>query len=239
MSGLSDFNKKLKKAMFMDEDKPFMSINKLAEYMEADAIRRRQIVKEMKKDSDFRKLRYRPVREILKRYFKSGYDSSILTAAIEKIEAKKSGSTWDDNDHPNSIMALEHLMLTSLPDLEDYDIVSDVEKVSEIELSGVTVSIKPDIYLRNKHSNKIGGIKVHIAKTKKMWLNKTSREYAAVLIKYGFISYGVDEKEIDNNACISVDVFSEDYSTSPKAYKLLVGRLEASCEEIALRWRSI
>lgn len=239
MEELSDFNKKLQKAMGMKEEKPFMSINKLAEYMEADAIRRRQIVKEMKKDSDFRKLRYKPVRDILIKYFKSGYDDSILEDAIIKVEAKKSGSTWDDSDHPNSILALKHLLGTSLPDLTDYDVVNDVSKISSIELSGVTVSIKPDIYLRNKHSKKVGGIKVHIAKTEKFWLNKTSREYAASLIKYAYIAHGIGEKEIDNNACISVDVFKENYSTSPRAYKLLLGRMEASCEEIALRWHSI
>lgn len=239
MAALSDFNKKLQKAMGMRDEKPFMSINKLAEYMEADAIRRRQIVKEMKKDSDYRKLRYKPVRDILKKYFKSGYDDSIIHEAIAKVEAKKSGSEWEDSDHPNSILALKHLLDTSLPDLDDYNFVTDINKVDKIELSDVVVSIKPDIYMRNKHSGKIGGVKVHIAKTEKIWLNKTSREYAAVLIKYGFLMHGYSEKGVDNNACISVDVFQEDYSTSPRAYKLLLGRLEASCEEIALRWDSI
>ena len=47
------------------------------------------------------------------------------------------------------------------------------------------------------------------------------------------------EKEIDNNACISLDIFQKEYSFSPAAFKRKVDALTASCEEIALRWDTI
>ena len=97
--------------------KPYISINKLAEYMTANPIRRRQIITALKKDSDFIKVRYYEVRNIIVPFFKSEYDSSILDATIKKNEEKVKDTTWTDSDDPNSILALNNLKSAELPDL--------------------------------------------------------------------------------------------------------------------------
>lgn len=215
--------------------KPYISINKLAEYMTADSIRRRQIIAALKKDSDFTKTYYSEVKNSFGGYIKSGYDTDLLNTVVDRIKAKTAATDWDKADNENSILALEGLMNIELPDLSGYEFIADMG-IKSVLLSDVTVTIKPELYLKNKANGKYGAIKSHIAKTPANRLNHENREYAATLLKYGFIDSGIDEKAIDSGACISIDLFLESYSVAPGAYRRKLAALEASCEEIALRW---
>jgi len=233
---LSEFNQNLKTALVMSNKNPYMSINRLAEYLDANSFRRKSIVKNMKADKDFMKAYYQPVYAIIPRYIRNGLDSALLKNAYKKLEAKDPDGTWETRDRKNSLLALKALQDIELPDFSDYDFVTDVEKLDKVELSGVTVGIKPELYLRNKYSDKIGALKSSIQKTEESHLTEKSRQYAATLIKWAFIEYGYEEKEIDNNACISLDVFAKGYSVAPGAYKQKVKDLESACQEIALWW---
>ena len=219
--------------------KPYISINKLAEYMTANPLRRRQIITALKKDSDFIKVRYYEVRNIIVPFFKSEYDSSILDTTIKKIEEKVKDTTWTDSDDPNSILALNNLKSAELPDLSEYSIIDDSFNLKSINIAGVDVTIKPELYFANNLTKKVGALKMHIAKTPENQLKEENRLYASTLIKYAFLQSGFSEKEIDNNACISLDIFQKEYSFSPAAFKRKVDALTASCEEIALRWDTI
>lgn len=230
---------KLVKKKVARESKPKISVNKLAEYHQATPTRRKQIIKNLKEEKDYFKVYYSEVKNSLSGFFRSGYDKARLDIAIKRIEAKKGTTEWDNRDNPNSILALKSLKRIALPDISDYDIVTDIEKIANIDLAGVDVSIKPEVYLRNKKTGKIGGIKVHIAKTEGNRLNTIGLEHAAIIMKHGFVEYGYNEKEIDNNACITIDVFQETYGVAPKAYKRSLDSLTASCEEIAARWPTL
>lgn len=218
---------------------PYITLNKLAEYMQANSTRRKQIVKSLKKDNDFQKIYYSEVKKVLSKYFKSNYEVSKIASVIRKIESKTAKSDWEKNDNANSILALKSLRDMQLPDLTNYELVTDIEKVNTIELSGVTVSIKPEIYLRNIETNRVGAIKFHLAKTANNRLSDSALTYAATLIKYGFIDYGVSENEIDDFACISVDIFHKQFCSAPKSYVRSLNALKAACEEIALWWDAI
>ena len=218
---------------------PYITVNKLAEYMQATSTRRRQIIKSLKEDKDFRKLYYAEVKNTLPGFFRSRYDHGRIDAAIKRIERKKGTTSWDGTDNPNSILALESLKNSTLPDLSNYEFVTDIEKLQNLNLQGVNISIKPEIYLRHKVSEKIGAIKAHIAKTKTNQLDSIGLQYAATIIKCGFMSLGYSESEIENRGCISIDIFQKSFDTAPRAYKRNLGALEASCEEIAARWVTI
>lgn len=219
---------------------PYISVNKLAEYMSASATRRRQIIKTLKDDKDFFKLYYSEVRNILPKYFNSGYDNRILDAVIKKIEKKKGTTSWTDSDNPNSILALECLKGTELPDLTDYEIIEFETKIDSVMLGGVKVLIRPELYLRNLYSEKVGGIKFHISKTEANRLDLVGMQYVATIIKYGLIDVGgYTDKEIDNNGCFSIDVFSQNFGTAPTAYKRKLDGLIAACEEISARWLTL
>lgn len=217
---------------------PYISAPKLAEYTLAKSTRRRQIIKNLKKDLHFLKLRYSGIRNMFSSYVRSNYDVAKIESAIKRVERRKGTTVWDMNDDPNTILALKSLKKIKLPDLSDYEILSDIDgdKVDSITLADVKVNIKPDVYLINKKNGKIGAIKMHCAKTPENRLNKTGLEYVATLIKAGFVDLGYDPKDIDIKACIAIDIFEEHYSIAPSAFKRTLNLLEASCEEIADRW---
>lgn len=225
------------------KNKPYISVNKLAEYMNASAVRRRQILRSLKSDKDFRKARYSAVRAVLKRYFESKYDNSILGNVIadmqERLEDPKGLTKWAVDDINNSIIAAESLKLAILPSFTDYDIISQTPKLDEVELGGVTVTIKPEIYLRHKVTKKIGGIKIHFSKTEGNRLNQQSMKYAATIIKYGLMANGATEANIANEACLSIDVFNKAAVSATSSYKQSIDALTAACEEIAARWDTI
>jgi len=242
---LSDFNKKLTFAMGIDSDesKPFITVTKLAEYMEASAMRRREIVKIFRDDKDFIRNYYQSVRIAIPKFFKNNYNEAILDDAINVLTKEINLSTdmtnWETTDKLNSVLALKVFKNSELPQLDDYKIVTTLPKLTTIELGGVEISIKPDLYLENKHSKKVGALKIHIAKTETSQLSLECMQYGATIIKYGFITQGIDPKEVDNNGCILLDVFRKNFGVSPAAYKRRIGALTASCEEIALRWNSL
>ena len=220
--------------------KPYISLNKMAEYMTAKSIRRRQIVKVLKKDKDFYKVYYSEVRKTLPKYFKSNYDTDIVDEAIARIEAKDPESDWDKSDFSNSIIALENIMDSNLPNLLNYEFLRKNEyEVQSIDLGGVKITIKPELFLKNKDNGKIGAIKSHIAKTPDNQLEEENRVYAATILKFALIQNGIQEKDIDNSACISYDIFKKDYSCSSNAFRRTMSAVEAACEEIVLRWDAI
>jgi len=244
MEELSEFNKKLmtaigKKGVIETHKTPYISINKLAEYMTADAIRRRQIISALKKDKDFTKNRYSEMKNILPSFFKSGYDISIAETCITKIEKKKAISEFDKQDNPNTILALECLIDTELPDLFSYTMDRKMFDLKSIKLAGLDVTIKPELYFKHNETGKVGALKVHYAKTADNRLEEQNRIFAATLLKYAFIEHGVPEKEVDIKACISLDVFLKGYSTASTSYKQKIYAMEAACEEILLRWDNV
>lgn len=235
-----DFDKKLKTAMGVSkEKKPYISINKLGEYMQASPARRQAIVKQMKEDKDWSKAYYQAIYSVIPKYIRNGYDSSILENSITDIKKRVVNSDWEKRDRDNSIIALEALIDTEFPDLSDYEFVKDLPKLDKIIVGGVIVGIKPDIYLRNKYSKKIGALKTHVQKTEANQLNENSRQYVATLIKQAFFLEDYKQKDVDSNACISIDVFAKSFSVAPSSYVKRVKDLEASCKEISLWWDAV
>ena len=216
--------------------KPRISVNKLAEYMEANALRRRQIVLQAKDPEPFITHRYSDARRALAAYIIGGYDENTLATAIAAIQAKPEGSDWQKDDRKNSITCLEIAQDADFPDLTGYDLSSlDVDRAI-VELSGVDVSVLPDVLLRHRETGRVGGIKVHIAKT--TGLSADGLKNVALVLRRYLIDRGDSEVMVDPDACFGIDVFSSSYEAAPKSYKRLMSRLEAACEEIRLRWEA-
>ncbi|UPT68716.1 MAG: hypothetical protein M0D57_08875 [Sphingobacteriales bacterium JAD_PAG50586_3] len=220
-------------------EKPYISMNKLAEFMTARPLRRKQIVKALRIDADYNKVRYSEVRNILPLYYKKEYDNTILTTCIDKIKAKTAISEWEISDNKNSILALKAILATDLPDLSNYTISNNLFKLNSMQISGVKVTLKPELYLQNKKTGKYGAIKIHFAKTLPNRLQHDNREYASVLLKYAMLEEGIESKEIENKACFSHDIFLQEYSHSPATHISKIKEIQASCHEIASLWNTL
>ncbi|WP_167618040.1 hypothetical protein [Maribellus sediminis] len=228
-------------SFFSSNSNPFITVNKLAEYMNANPTRRRQIANSFKEDKDFKKNYYQLVKTAIPKFFKSGYDVAVLNRAIrnaERMLEDASLTDWAKGDYRNSILALESLKTANLPDLSNYEVV-DLGKLDEIELAGVAVSIKPDVYLKHTKTGKYGVVKVNITKTEGNRLISNSMEYAATMLQVGLMSLGYEQSEIDHKGCFSVDIFDGNFEHSPRAYKRTVASLENACKEYSLLWDSL
>jgi hypothetical protein len=214
-----------------------ISINKLAEYMSANTLRRKQIVKDAKTPKKFIIARYSEARNAIKSYVISGFDADILTNCIISLEKKKPETPYQEDDTRNSIRALESLLSADIPDIEGCSIDLFTSDNKLVTLKGLDISVNPDLVIKDNESGRIGGMKIHISKGSQ--LSDDGRMYVATMLKYFHINCGVAEKEIEDKLCISMDVFGASYSTSPKAYKRTLHAIEAACEEIVSRWDSL
>ena len=220
----------------MKTKSPRLSVNKLAEYAIADIIRRRQIVKDAKKPQPFIEARYSDARIGIKDYFISGYDEAIIVKAITAIKMKPQVSEYQINDVKNSITGLRYVLSAELPKFENCTISEFDEKNILLNIEGLDISVYPDLIIRNNDNGKIGGLKIHLSKTHDL---SEGLFYVSTILKYFFMNTGYNEKEIDDNLCISLDVFRGKYTTSPKSYKRTMQRISALCQEVVLWWNGI
>ena len=217
--------------------KPYITINKLAEYMTANATRRKSIIKTLKNEDAFTAQRYSAAKNVVLRYFKSGYDNAILDAAVNRIKAKTPITEWEKNDNKNSVLALESMKGTPFPNLTNYTINSNVLNIKQMILGGITVYLKPEICVQNNKTGAYGLFKMHFSKNNA--LEEKNRIYAATLLKFALINSGYKVKEIEAKLCMSHDVFLGEYNPSSKTYIRIIREMEAACREIASSWDRI
>ena len=220
----------------MKTKSPRISVNKLAEYMNADVLRRRQIIRDAKYPQKFKDTRYSEARECIKEYIICQYDKSVILNEINELRGKIPETNFQKSDIKNSIDSLFKVLNTDLPDLEDCTIQLFDEVNTLINIDGLDISVYPDIILHSHTTGKIGAIKIHLSKNYDL---TEGLVYASTMVKYFFLNGGHEEKDIDDALCISVDVFRMKYSTSPRAYKRTLQRITAACQEIVSIWNTI
>lgn len=216
---------------------PRLSINKLAEYMISDVLRRRQIVKDAKNPPAFKYTRYSEARETIKAFMCSGYDEQVVDDGIRFQNTRATDSDWQIDDVRNSIYALEQVRDMALPVLPGCRLESFADENTLVNLRGLDISVYPDLTVRNTKTGRMGAVKIHIARTSP--LDVSALEYIATMLKYFYLNKGHKEKEIDDSLCIAVDVFKDNFTAAPKAYKRTISRISAACEEIVLWWDTI
>ncbi len=219
-----------------------ISINKLAEYLDSEALRRRRIIEEQKEPLEFIVTRYKEAKKAMIDFIKSGYDENIIDKAIEKLKEKKCVSDFEKNDRKTSIQALESFLEIRFPDIIlDFKIIKPTKKYN-LKIKDLQVNINPDLLIKGKYrgKNMVGGIKIHVSKTHP--LTEENRKNVATMIHRI-----IEEKEINKadmetanlNFCISIDVFNSELDTAPKSYKRRRKNIEFACDEISLIWDRI
>ena len=217
-------------------ENPRMSINKLAEYLQANANRRKAIVKDQKFPQEILVSWYTEARIGIVNYFSNDFNKEVLESTITSIVVNDSDSDFQKKNKNSSIEALQKMKGFEIPKiLHNCEIKSYRGKVKKIEIAGVEISINPDLILKTKNKKGdpvVGGIKLHFSKNQQ--LGKDSRENVAMVMKK-FLEENYSEKA-DGELCLSIDVFSDNVSSSPKAEKRRYQNIESACEEISSRW---
>ena len=218
---------------------PRISANKLGEYIEAGASRRKKIVEDTREPKTFLTSRYKDAVQVLESYIASGYDPAILHSGITAIGAKETSSDFQEGNKRLCIEVLEKYFNFPLPDLSEFTIEKYRGANEKVIISGVEVSVNPNLILRGvvRGQNVVGAIKIHNSKGHQ--LGEEGRKVIATLLKEFLERYVAikDEKVLSKN-CISVDTFSATFDKAPKSFKRRMKQVESACEEIRLRWNS-
>lgn len=222
--------------------KPRFSLNKLAEYEEANAARRVTLIEQQKNPANFIAARYVDVRTTLTDFHLFHYgDDEFLVQAIDELSIKSVSTTWQESDRDKSVSALnKFLEMDDKPSLENFTFEPYTGKEKYIEIEGVRISVNPDVILRGKvrGKEKIGALKFNVSESGS--LTEMGQKYVATLLQAFLNEYCVKEGEsVSPKHCISIDIFSQSHSSAPKSCKRLMKNIVASCQEINLRWNTL
>lgn len=214
-----------------------ISVNKLAEYLKADSIRRRRIIEDQKQPLDFISIRYSDARKAMVNYVIKGFNKSIIENEIEKLSQKETGTEFQENDVKTSIEALNCFLEINFPDeLLKYKRIKNTKKKT-LTIKEIVINVNPDIIIKGIHRGKefIGGIKFNIVKGHQ--LKDDDRKNVATLIHH------LLEEEMNETPnlsfCISIDVFSKSFDCAPKSFKTRRKQIEYACEELSIVWDSV
>jgi hypothetical protein len=217
--------------------KPRISVNKLAEYLEANSTRRKQIVYDAKYPEKFIVTRYKDAKDVIFPYLTHHRDEDIVLNEIDGIKAKKAKTDFQEQDQRLSVESLEALLETDLSSLDGCELSQCDDENKLVSISDVDISVNPDIIIKRviHDVTHIGAMKLHISKNNT--LSEESQNIVAVMI-INYVSSFLSKKGqvVQPKLCISYDVFNESLQCCPTSYKLRMRRIEAACEEIALWW---
>ena len=222
----------LEKSKMKTRPEPRISVNKLAEYLEANPTRRKQIVSDAKHPKEFIVTRYKDARTVIKNYIMNIDDEDYVLDSITELRGIETETDFQEQDRNLSIDCLESVLETDLTELEDYEIEPFERENKCLNIAGVDVSVNPDLVVRN--GEEVGAIKLHLAKAS---LSPEGQKIVATLLYTYTKEFIVEEGETaDPWLCISFDVFNESLEHCPTGVKLRLRRIEDACQEIALWW---
>ncbi|UPG88339.1 hypothetical protein L2Y96_13005 [Luteibacter aegosomaticola] len=213
-----------------------ISVNKLGEYLTATPARRRRIVQDQKAPKEFIVTRYSDARQEIVSFLADGMEDeqSLRDAALHLRQAP--GTDFVRQDKAGSADAIDDFLETTDQLVLDGLVIEPVDSTvsAQIDIAGVTVSVRPDVLLKTKAGHVAGAIKFHFPKTYPL-LDKGAEYVAATLREYLVKQH--PSSEIDPKHCLVVDVPARVVTHAAKASKKKMADIEAACEEINARWQ--
>ena len=228
---------------------PRMSVNKLGEYLCASVRRRRTIIRDQKYRKPFGGVaRYSDARAAIVRQISASpgnYDT--LNGTAKKLSQPHPFLAKWQNEHRVSCFKAITSFMRSYPvdgldfGLADPVMVAGAHNASvAIKISGVSVSLRPDVYIRGLLGSKdvVGLLKLHFSKDNP--LSVEAGKYVATLLHlYAEESLASEKVVASRSQCIVLDVRHGALHTAPDCFKVRRQEIEAACEEISQRWNSI
>lgn len=216
---------------------PYISVNKLGEYLIATPRRRRAIIRDQKNPKPFKVAIYTEAQNAICDYLvKSEPDESILINAIEALQKKQPETEWDENRLDLCVSAIESF-LDIIPDLDfaKYNLRRGIKDAPDLIIADVAISIRPEIILqRNDSRDKFGALKLCFSKTKGH--TEDTAAYVGTMVQQYLIKHQKGCDSVLSDDCLVVDVFDGEIYTAPRAFKTRLADIEAACEEIANSW---
>lgn len=218
---------------------PRISLNKLGEYLMATPARRRRIVLDQQDPKAFIVARYMDARTAIVDYLASGLTDSGREQLMSKSTAlrlDKSGTEFAYQDRVASADAMVNFVdLSSSIDMDELIAIPVEGSFSAaMYISGVKVSVRPDVILRNwVTGDVVGAIKLHFPKTSP--LSAAALGYVSTALRV-YMEKQEGGASVDFKRCYVIDISTKSVVSAQKAHVKKMKDIEAACEEIFVRW---
>ncbi len=216
---------------------PRISLNKLAEYIFARPGRQQTIIRDQKRPSDFIVARYHWAEEAIKNFILRPQQNSLQNA-IAAISTLEHSSDWSKQNADLCQDALIHFM--TLKDRLVFDGFTPVlgsDSAPKMIVSGVNVSVRPEILLSDNAKNIVGALKLYINKSNPL-TDESGKYISTVLYRY-LAEVVSSENCVVPGLCVVVDVFGQTVHIAPKTYKRSMVDINCACQNIAILWPAL
>lgn len=243
-----EFDDKLITALNMGKSsnskkEPFLTVNKLGEYLVASPVKQRSILwnlKYPKEEGGGWSHIHVEVRNSIKKFFQDQFDEEHLRKCIKKIE-KREGTSNQKRADPSSLILLQGLLNQDFLQFDSFTYEPFTDKnVDKMHIEGVTVSVYPDLVLRSTSRGKdnIGLMTLHLGTTSELDI-EGGKYIATVLHRFAEEYLKSGDEHVRPDHCISYDVFSGRFIECPKSITNRWKNIEAACKTIHGIWNSI
>lgn len=224
---------------------PRLSVNQLAKYISAkDSLKRAKILDNNKNPDanlpTYLKTYYQLVEKPAQEYFASGFDESVLDAAISAIDAR--GDIIPDHKKTNSMKALEALKSIDVsnftPKRNPKFAVQRLNSKTIIPFSEVEISARPELLVTGtiKGVKKTGAIKFYFSTSEE--LTHSGGEIVGV-VNYLYLESEYPNEAIDERLVYAIDVFRGLVVPCPKSKARRTDLINATCVEVKSVWDNI
>lgn len=238
---LSDFNKKLKKAMGVKENNnPKITVNKLGEFLTATPKRQRKILEAIKYpgENKFMFTGYNEARRAIKNYVLNDFNEDILLECINEFEEKTEEER--DNFTDSTIDALTIVLESNEITDTGFTFLPYEGSNPKLIIEGVEVSVNPEFIVHSETSKGkyIGAAKFHISRSGH-YGEEGGKYISAILHAFVEEHIDLDGRTLRNTNCVSYDVFTDSLIECPNSIVRRWEDIQAGCQNIQAIWGSI
>lgn len=215
---------------------PRISVNKLGEYLVANAGRRKTILREQKYAPAFMTTHYDDATRPILSFYADGCRPLIIKRHIDRLSKRVPKHDHDAQRLSDCMDALEAFLdLQSILNLSGYRVVVAPRIQPKMNVANVSVSVRPELLLYKK-DDLVGAVKFQLSKSHA--LEAKSADYIATAV-HQYVSETLNSRAAKTRDVFVVDVLSRNVRPAPAAIIQRRRDILAACEEIYARWSSI
>lgn len=211
-----------------------ISINPMAEFLEATDSRKKRIIKEQLEPDPVRIPYYQKARSVITKSILQNGNMTIIDETIPQIAEKTALKDWQRNDKTNSIKALNLWKGMRLPEkYTNNKLIKVSTKAKFFPLFGIQIKVSPTAIFKIEIDGQtyIGAFKIHLSKGKPFNIKQSA--FVAQLLNLFLNNFVAGEDEIvDPQLCLCIDPFSGTMVSASNKMKYDVNQLKTACQEI-------
>jgi hypothetical protein len=218
---------------------PRMSVHAVAEYIVSPPARGRTIVADQKKPKDFKVIFYsRPEHAIARCLASGGKDYTPLETTVRELRALTPTKRYGLLRRDTGIEAIgsfrEMLKETEL-DVAGLKLAR--QRFEPIKISGVAVSVRPELLIVNEDAKLVGCVKLYFSKAD--LLSEERARYTATLL-HQFVQEALGAgQSADWRRCYVLDVFGRQVWNASRTFTRRRKEVAAACATVRAIWPTI